>query len=146
MRSGQVRRDERPPVGWHRVAEMETRRRCGRPRRWDGRRERRIERLPELRGDAVLDRPYHVRHLVAQETYLLDRRGPHAGSQSRRKQQAHIGRVIAIETVHGPALPIAVAPAVGGTNCTWIRTTADAILIHGMPLPLSEMNASRMKL
>ena len=31
-------------------------------------------------------------------------------------------------------------------RCTWIRTTADAILIHGMPLPLSEMNASRMKL
>ena len=117
LRPGQVCRDERPPVGRHRVAEMETRRRCGRAgRRRDGRRECRVERLPELRGDAVLDRPHHVRHLVAQETHLLDRRGPHAGSQSRRKQQAHIGGVIAIKTVHGPALPIAVAPAVGGTN------------------------------
>src|SRR5262249_26091600 len=31
-------------------------------------------------------------------------------------------------------------------RCTWMRTTADAILIHGMPVPLSEMKASRMKL
>ena len=108
-----MRRNERPPVGRDRFAEAEARRGSTGLGRRHRRPELGIEWLAELRRDAVLDRPHHVRHLVSQETHLLDRRRSHAGHQRRREQQAHAGGVIPVEAIHRPALPVAVAAAVG---------------------------------
>src|SRR5262245_52860586 len=112
-RTRHVSWDEGPPVQGHRFTESVSssggggRRGCGRlpADHW-------VERLAELRGDALLDRPDHVGHLVAKPIHLLDRGRLERGSERRGEQKPHSARVVAGESVHGPALPVAVASAV----------------------------------